>query len=442
MRRLTNWLGIAPKTRRTGPARPAAKTKLGMEGLEDRGLMSVSVGWDGGSVLQITGDDSANIISVRDEGTTLRVDVNGQASQPFPDATITSIVINGKGGGDTIRLDHPGQVVSDFALIDGGGGNDIIRGGSAGESLSGGTGNDTIFGNGGADIMSGGDGHDNLYGGSGGDVMNGGAGNDGLFGGIGTKDTMEGGTGSDRFLVANDTSFLGIPGSSDTIVDLNGGDARITFENGSAYVTGTESIPAGVWVDGDVVKVDEALSVLHRRVGNDNLLETNLGFGLTFVRQGVADELSILGAADGGLLGSNAGGRIKLTEQAFDNRLQLLAAVVHEVGHNWDNESPIYEAFKGLSGWRQTAAQGLSSTTAYGETWFFNPNAGYASAYATNHPKDDFAETFALVVLTDAGTGLDARYNTPASLGGAKGASLQAKMDLVRGFISTLGSPV
>lgn len=71
----------------------------------------------------------------------------------------------------TVRGSHSGQAV----IIDGGGGNDTLVGGSGGETLRGNRGNDILLGSTGADVLEGGDGRDLLIGGLGVDTVDGGA---------------------------------------------------------------------------------------------------------------------------------------------------------------------------------------------------------------------------------------------------------------------------
>jgi len=70
---------------------------------------------------------------------------------------------------------------------------------------------------------------------------------------------------------------------------------------------------------------------------------------------------------------------------------------LHEIGHNWDTESPIWGDFLNLSAWTQTDPNSpqYQKIEKYGETWWYNTNAAFASNYAQTHPLDDFAESFA-----------------------------------------------
>lgn len=96
-----------------------------------------------------------------------------------------------------------------MATIRGTSKRDVLRDGSASNTLLGFAGNDDLFGNGGNDTLKGGTGTDKLVGGAGNDklfgeagndTLDGGAGNDTLDGGLG-NDTMKGGAGNDTFIV-------------------------------------------------------------------------------------------------------------------------------------------------------------------------------------------------------------------------------------------------
>lgn len=124
--------------------------------------------------------------------------------------------------------------------IGGGGGNDVVQGAAAADSLSGDAGNDVLAGGGGNDYLSGGDGNDRLEAGLGNDIASGGGGNDALRGGIGS-DILSGGAGSDALLgergndiilgeVGNDALTGGI---GDDTVNGGSGDDRLSGGVGS-----------------------------------------------------------------------------------------------------------------------------------------------------------------------------------------------------------------
>lgn len=124
------------------------------------------------NILSVIGNESANTIDV-----TLR---NGRIQvlgKSFDASQVKVIVIDGKGGNDTIRVSE----------------NITAR-----SYLYGGFGADRLYGGAGNDFLYGGHGVDQLYGRRGHDRLLGGEGNDRLDGGTGT-DSGTGGTGSDTY---------------------------------------------------------------------------------------------------------------------------------------------------------------------------------------------------------------------------------------------------
>jgi Ca2+-binding RTX toxin-like protein len=115
-------------------------------------------------------------------------------------------------------------------------GNDIIRGGDAGERLTAFAGNDVLSGRGGEDRLFGGDGNDDLrgndgndrlFGENGKDVLRGGDGDDTLVGGKG-RDTLEGDDGADTF------EFSTGDGKGNRITDMTLGEDVISIRDGAA----------------------------------------------------------------------------------------------------------------------------------------------------------------------------------------------------------------
>ncbi|REJ51738.1 MAG: hemolysin, partial [Microcystis aeruginosa TA09] len=123
--------------------------------------------------------------------------------------------------------------------------NDVIFGGTAVEELYGRGGNDTISGNAGSDYIYGENGNDVLNGGAGNDQLYGGNGNDtlqGTDGGTGEYDYLVGGTGSDRFILADttktfyDDGLTATEGTSDyaSIADFSTTDDTIQLRGSSS----------------------------------------------------------------------------------------------------------------------------------------------------------------------------------------------------------------
>jgi Ca2+-binding RTX toxin-like protein len=111
--------------------------------------------------------------------------------------------IDGRGGNDVICAGRGDSSVR------GGAGNDKILGGKGNDRLNGGAGRDLVLGGGGDDVLHGGSGKDRLGGGGGDDLIYGDAGNDRLdeqaYGGFG-HDGLFGGAGNDRVRTAGGTS--------------------------------------------------------------------------------------------------------------------------------------------------------------------------------------------------------------------------------------------
>ena len=148
---------------------------------------------------------------------------------------VTTIVIHGTNGSDTIVLDV--NSINIDTIVYGNNGDDTIITGGGDDYVSGGSGNDIIFTNGGRDILYGDDGNDVLVGGTGNDVLIGGPGNDvldesqnrgnnpGLL--LTEQNILYGGSGNDV--------ILGSPGK-DIIIGGDGNDSITGLNNDDTYV--------------------------------------------------------------------------------------------------------------------------------------------------------------------------------------------------------------
>jgi uncharacterized secreted protein with C-terminal beta-propeller domain len=125
----------------------------------------------------------------------LRATVNGVVVGTRAESAVGRIIVNSGLGNDTIRIDIPGNTRI-TTVLNGGPGNDTIRGGDGRDTIDGGPGNDTLNGGKGDDSVSGGAGNDSVAGGAGNDALTGGPGRDTLRGGAG-KNTLDGGPGID-----------------------------------------------------------------------------------------------------------------------------------------------------------------------------------------------------------------------------------------------------
>lgn len=144
-------------------------------------------------------------------------------------------IVRGRGGEDVVYggagNDHVyGGAENDYVYGDFGpddesnDGDDYLYGGKGNDHLFGGGGDDRLFGARGDDHLYGGGGDDHLYGGNGGDHLYGGDGSDRLYGGK-DNDYLEGGKGQDRF-VFDELRF-----GKDRIGDFEDGIDLLDFSN-------------------------------------------------------------------------------------------------------------------------------------------------------------------------------------------------------------------
>ena len=156
-------------------------------------------------------------------------------------------------GGDG-ELGENDSVLGDVERIIGGGGNDNFAGDGEANILIGNGGNDTFSGRGGSDIEFGGAGNDtlngdygndSLLGGDGNDKLSGGAGGDGLNGGAG-DDTLDGGLAND-VLSGGDGIDTAVYSARTKSVDANvhGGDDSGEKNERDQIRTTVESVTTG-----------------------------------------------------------------------------------------------------------------------------------------------------------------------------------------------------
>ena len=186
----------------------------------------------GRGVLTIYGDDKADGINVsRDRAGAIEVDggavdIRGALATV---ANVDSIVVLGGAGADRIAIDDTNGPLPAARLV-GGGGNDVLFGGSADDQLFGGDGNDVLTGGAGADRSFGGTGNDTTVWnpGDGSDLNEGGDGSDTVTvngGGVGEAFTAAADGSRVRFDRVSPLPFsLDIGTSERLVVNGNGGD--------------------------------------------------------------------------------------------------------------------------------------------------------------------------------------------------------------------------
>jgi Ca2+-binding RTX toxin-like protein len=260
-------------------------------------------------VLSVSGDSLNNTITVNRDAAG-QILVNGGAVAVIggtPTVANTSLIqVFGLAGQDVIALDEANGALPKANLF-GGGGNDILTGGSGADQLFGQAGNDTLLGKGGNDALFGGADNDTLTGGDGDDQAFGQGGNDRMIWNPGDDtdlneggadvDTVEvnGGNGAEQFTAtANGTRVrfdrlnpapfsIDIGTSEKLVLNANGGDDSFS-------ATGNLATLIGITVDGGA--------------GNDRLLGGNGadllvgGDGNDFVDGNQGNDTALLGAGD------------------------------------------------------------------------------------------------------------------------------------------------
>lgn len=239
----------------------------------------------GAETVIVRGTDGADSFTVSQNEFDLMVVTTSTASIVMSES-VSSVIIEGMDGDDTVTMDHLGRV-RPVALsvrlgegndtfdgrnrngmpvpiqILGEGGNDTLIGTAAGDSIEAGDGNDSVLGNDGDDTVQGGFGLDTLNGQNGNDSLLGDHGNDRLIGdvgadfiaggegddfanGMGGDDTLEGGFGGDTLfagggndVVRGGTGNDSLKGhSGDDVISGGGGDDTIIGAIGNDTIHG------------------------------------------------------------------------------------------------------------------------------------------------------------------------------------------------------------
>jgi Ca2+-binding RTX toxin-like protein len=146
--------------------------------------------------LQISGDGASDRLALINTTTAfvLDVDADGTADFTFDRNAFTAIDVKARGGDDTVDVVRGGGPADKAITIDGGGGDDTLRGSDGAETFLGGAGDDFVDGNTGADVARLGSGDDRFRWdpGDGSDTVEGQGGDDALdFNGSNAAERME-----------------------------------------------------------------------------------------------------------------------------------------------------------------------------------------------------------------------------------------------------------
>jgi hypothetical protein len=252
-------------------------TRLSLEPLESRDLMSVNSLFFSGSTLVVHTDNSSTSADVRQVGSNYVIDdLSTHRSWTFAANKVAAVQFQGGAGNDRFVDNVRYLPVQCY----GAGGNDYLEGYDAADYFDGGAGNDTLVGYGGNDIMFGGSGNDTLLGmagddqlvgGDGDDHLNGGAGKDKLWGGNGndvliaidanTSDYVEGGAGRDTIWVDTNPRFMNTPFGNFRIGDVTdqvyGATAEDKVQNVAGFADGADRTLDGDRLAGPTLKAGQ-----------------------------------------------------------------------------------------------------------------------------------------------------------------------------------------
>ncbi|MGL6094192.1 MAG: hypothetical protein ACRC7O_00135 [Fimbriiglobus sp.] len=166
---------------------------LTLRRLEDRSVPAATAGLVGDGTFAVTGDDSDQRIAISSHGDEIVVRADGTVIGRFP-KSVTGFTVTTGAGNDRIEI---ADDVTAPALVNAGGGKNVVLGG------------------GGATTVIGGDSTDKLAGGSGAAALVGGAGDDRLVGGVGANQ-FDGGAGADLIVGAKLTDTV-VPDPADIV---------------------------------------------------------------------------------------------------------------------------------------------------------------------------------------------------------------------------------
>jgi Ca2+-binding RTX toxin-like protein len=366
------------------------QARLQVEALEARELMAGSIQLVKGDLL-IGGTNYNDSARVSYDGNKVVANLNGQVKWAYA-SEVGRVAFSGFGGHDTFVNE-----TNLAALAYGHGGNDVLIGGPNNDVLNGGSNNDSVYGAAGHDVLIGDLHHDALYGGDGSDTLYGADGFDALYGG-GDNDTLYGGNGNDGvYGGAGADTLVGGPGADrflshglSVLQDVASHDATLFFANGTS-----------LWTQKEVEVLDGAFAKIHATSGTTRLLkDSTSSVPLVFVKDA--------GEANKGGHNLHAAGRhvIHMTDwdESSDSANKYREfAVIHEIGHNWDEESAFGLGFLKLSGWTKqpygnyyySARDNSVNGTQSG--WYFLKSAAnnFTREYGQSSPEEDFAESFA-----------------------------------------------
>ena len=288
----------------------------GDDNLVGKGGNDSLIGGDGDD--DLFGDANPNVNP--DDGAFGNDTLIGGNGKDFLNGGIGNDVLNGGGQNDDLYGGNGNDTLK------GRGGNDNLYGGQDDDRLVGNFGNDRLFGEEGNDFLDGGLGNDLLYGdrfdqivgGPAADTIIGGAGNDELVGGVGS-DLLRGGEGDDRLLGVDDIISSNTDFGRSTIDTLEGGSGSDKFflgieeENIIFYdsgIPGNEGTRDYALITDFELGIDELKTAGSRDDYSVDFTSGDLPDGFAIFHEPVEDDrelIAILQLDNSSLLSNNAG---------------------------------------------------------------------------------------------------------------------------------------
>lgn len=265
--------------------------------------MSVFAMPDGRVVVTVNGErhilegDAARALTLRGNAGDDTIDAAGPLSFLWPFAVPGALTLDGGAGNDRIRGGRGNETIRGDRgddEIDAGAGDDTVLGGDGDDEIDAGAGDDTILAGLGDDTVRGRDGDDVIRTGDGDDEIDGDAGDDDIDAGDG-RNTVRGGTGHDTITTGSGDDRVEGGAGHDLIDTGEGGDTVLGGE-------GHDNIDSGAgrdYVDGgsgvDVVTAGEGDDVVY---GGDDTDVIDAGAGRDYVDGGAGDDRLTAGEGD------------------------------------------------------------------------------------------------------------------------------------------------
>ena len=196
-------------------------------------------------------------------------------------AGLGSIALNGQDGDDNLSW---ALVTGHSVVINGGSGNDTLRGGAIADTISGGNGNDVIYGNNGNDNLTGEEDDDRIFGGNGNDVIRGREGQDRLYGENNNDQIFAGPGDDDVFGGSGDDSILGDLGND----RLEGGAGNDNIQGNR----GNDTIIGGAAIGNIALFIPDGIDILSGNEDNDIIFGDNVVGQTPTVLGGDGDNIS------------------------------------------------------------------------------------------------------------------------------------------------------